>query len=84
MFAPTPDEIPLAGLAAEVAGLWFAKASWVPHSGGCGRQIASMLLKTGNFLVDPERLAPGHFATWSDEEARGTALGHYQGIYDVH
>ncbi|MGW1659392.1 NAD(P)/FAD-dependent oxidoreductase [Streptomyces atratus] len=84
VFALTPDEIPLAGPAAEVAGLWFAEASWVTHAGGIGRQIANMLLKTGNLLVDPERLAPGRFATWSDEEIRATALGHYQGIYDVH
>ncbi|MFB6876206.1 hypothetical protein [Streptomyces sp. NPDC056323] len=43
-----------------------------------------MLLKTGDFLVGPERLAPCRVATWSDEEARATALGHYQGIHDVH
>lgn len=84
VFALTPDEIPLVGPAAEVAGLWFAEASWVTHAGGVGRQLANMLLETGNLLVGPERLAPGRFATWSDDKIRETALGHYQGIYDAH
>ncbi|MDQ1013349.1 glycine/D-amino acid oxidase-like deaminating enzyme [Streptomyces sp. V4I23] len=84
VFALTPDEIPLVGPATEVVGLWFAEASWVTHAGGVGRQLANMLLETGNLLVDPERLAPGRFATWSNDKIRETALGHYQGIYDAH
>ncbi|MFC9754775.1 hypothetical protein [Streptomyces sp. NPDC056921] len=43
-----------------------------------------MLLKTGNFLVGPERPAPGRFTAWSDEKIRATALDHYQGAYSVH
>lgn len=83
VFALTPDELPLVGPAG-VAGLWCAEASWVTHAGGVGRQLANMLLDTGDLLVDPERLAPGRFASWSDEKIRETALGHYRGIYDAH
>lgn len=84
VFALTPDELPLVGPSAEVTGLWFAEASWVTHAGGVGRQLANILLATGDLLVDPGRLAPGRFAAWSDEKVRETALGHYQGIYDAH
>nr|WP_228079275.1 FAD-dependent oxidoreductase [Streptomyces sp. MA3_2.13] len=84
VFALTPDELPLVGPAAGVAGLWCAEASWVTHAGGVGRQLASQLLETGDPLVDPERLAPDRFASWSDERISATALGHYQGIYDAH
>ncbi|MDV9170882.1 FAD-binding oxidoreductase [Streptomyces sp. W16] len=84
VFAMTPDEIPLAGPAAGVSGLWFAEASWVTHAAGVGRQLANMLLETGDLLVDPDRLSPGRFAAWSEERIRATALGHYQGVYDVH
>lgn len=84
VFALTPDELPLVGPAAGVPGLWFAEASWVTHAGGVGRQLANMLLETGNLLVDPDRLAPGRFDQWSDEKIRETALGHYQGIYETH
>jgi glycine/D-amino acid oxidase-like deaminating enzyme len=83
-FALTPDEIPLVGPAAEVPGLWFAEASWVTHAGGVGRQLANMLMETGDVLVDPDRLAPHRFTHWSKAKIRDTALGHYQGIYDTH
>jgi hypothetical protein len=33
--------------------------------------------------VDPERLAPGRFAAWSDRRIRTSALAHYQGIYEM-
>ncbi|MGW4202175.1 hypothetical protein [Streptomyces sp. NPDC004726] len=62
----------------------FAEASWVTHAGGVGRQLANMLLDTGDLLVAPERLAPGRFDLWSDEKIRETSLGHYRGIYDAH
>jgi glycine/D-amino acid oxidase-like deaminating enzyme len=84
VFAMTPDEVPLVGPASGVADLWFAEASWVTHAGGVGRQLANMLLETGDLLVDPDRLSPGRFASWSDEQIHETALGHYQGVYDVH
>jgi glycine/D-amino acid oxidase-like deaminating enzyme len=84
VFAMTPDEIPLVGPAAGVPGLWFAEASWVTHAGGVGRQLANMLLGTGDVLVDPGRLAPGRFDGWSEEKVRDAALGHYRGIYDAH
>ncbi|MGW4095042.1 NAD(P)/FAD-dependent oxidoreductase [Nocardia sp. NPDC004750] len=84
VFALTPDEIPLVGPAADVPGLWFAEASWVTHACGIGRQLANMLLETGDVLVDPDRLAPDRFADWSEAKIRDTALGHYQGIYDAH
>ncbi|MGW8487971.1 NAD(P)/FAD-dependent oxidoreductase [Streptomyces sp. NPDC055886] len=84
VFALTPDELPLVGPAAGVPGLWFAEASWVTHAGGVGRQIANMLLGTGDVLLDPDRLSPGRFDSWSDEKIHETALGHYRGIYDAH
>ncbi|WP_231911146.1 MULTISPECIES: NAD(P)/FAD-dependent oxidoreductase [Streptomyces] len=84
VFAMTPDELPLVGPAAGLAGLWFAEASWVTHAGGVGRQFANMLLETGDLLVDPDRLAPDRFSSWSDQKVRDTALAHYQGIYDAH
>ncbi|MET9774004.1 FAD-dependent oxidoreductase [Streptomyces sp. NPDC006367] len=84
VFALTPDELPLVGPAATMPGLWFAEASWVTHAGGVGRQLANMLLETGDLVVAPERLAPGRFAHWSDEKIRETALSHYRGIYDAH
>ncbi|GGM06094.1 hypothetical protein GCM10010129_57230 [Streptomyces fumigatiscleroticus] len=84
VFAMTPDELPLVGPASGVAGLWFAEASWVTHAGGVGRQLANMLLETGELLVDPARLAPGRFASWSDRRIHETALAHYQGIYEAH
>ncbi|MFF3909507.1 NAD(P)/FAD-dependent oxidoreductase [Streptomyces sp. NPDC001848] len=84
VFAMTPDELPLVGPATDVAGLWFAEASWVTHAGGVGRQLANMLLETGELLVDPARLAPGRFASWSDQRIHETALAHYQGIYEAH
>ena len=83
-FALTPDELPLVGPVAATPGLWFAEASWVTHAGGVGRQLAHMLLETGDLLVAPERLAPDRFAQWSDDKIRETALSHYRGIYDVH
>ncbi|GGP67280.1 MULTISPECIES: FAD-binding oxidoreductase [Streptomyces] len=84
VFALTPDELPLVGPAAGVPGLWFAEASWVTHAGGVGRQIANMLLGTGDALLDPDRLSPGRFDSWSGEKIHETALGHYRGIYDAH
>jgi glycine/D-amino acid oxidase-like deaminating enzyme len=84
VFAMTPDELPLVGPSAALPGLWLAEASWVTHAGGVGRQLANMLLDTGDLLVAPERLAPDRFTHWSDEKIRETALGHYQGIYDAH
>lgn len=84
VFALTPDELPLVGPAAGVPGLWFAEASWVTHAGGVGRQIANMLLGTGDLLLAPDRLSPGRFDSWSDEKIHETALGHYRGIYDAH
>jgi glycine/D-amino acid oxidase-like deaminating enzyme len=83
-FALTPDELPLVGPASGVVGLWFAEASWVTHAGGVGRQLANMLLETGELLVDPARLAPCRFASWSDRWIHETALAHYQGIYETH
>ncbi|MET9395694.1 FAD-dependent oxidoreductase [Streptomyces sp. NPDC006624] len=84
VFALTPDELPLVGPAPALPGLWFAEASWVTHAGGVGRQLAGMLLDTGDHLVPPDRLAPDRFADWSDEKIHETALGHYRGIYDAH
>ncbi|MGW0929034.1 NAD(P)/FAD-dependent oxidoreductase [Streptomyces sp. NPDC002644] len=84
VFALTPDELPVVGPAAGAPGLWFAEASWVTHAGGVGRQLANMLLETGNLLVAPDRLSPGRFDHWSDKKIRETALGHYRGIYDAH
>lgn len=84
VFALTPDEVPLAGPAAGVPGLWFAGASPVTHAGGVGRQRENMLLVTADLLVDPDRPAPDRFDAWSDREIRESALGHYQGIYDAH
>ena len=84
VFALTPDELPLVGPAAALPGLWFAEASWVTHAGGVGRQLANMLLETGDLLVTPERLAPDRFTHWTDGKTREIALGHYQGIYDTH
>ncbi|MGW7522782.1 NAD(P)/FAD-dependent oxidoreductase [Streptomyces sp. NPDC054783] len=83
VFALTPDELPLVGPTG-VDGLWCAEASWVTHAGGVGRQLANMLLETGDLLVEPERLDPCRFASWSDQKVRDTALGHYRGIYDAH
>lgn len=83
-FALTPDELPLVGPAAATPGLWFAEASWVTHAGGVGRQLANMLLETGDLLVAPGRLAPDRFAHWSDDKIRRTSLSHYKGIYDAH
>ncbi|RPE42033.1 glycine/D-amino acid oxidase-like deaminating enzyme [Streptomyces sp. Ag109_O5-1] len=83
-FALTPDELPFVGRAAAAPGLWFAEASWVTHAGGVGRQLAHLLLETGDPLVDPERLAPDRFADWTDARIRETSLAHYQGIYDMH
>lgn len=54
------------------------------HAGGVGRQLANLLLETGNLLVAPECLALDRFAEWSDDRIRETALSHYQGIYDTH
>ncbi|MFJ4036124.1 NAD(P)/FAD-dependent oxidoreductase [Streptomyces griseoluteus] len=84
VFAMTPDELPLVGPASGVPGLWFAEASWVTHAGGVGRQLAHMLLDTGDLLVDPARLAPDRFASWTDQWIQETALAHYQGIYETH
>ncbi|MEU4151351.1 FAD-binding oxidoreductase [Streptomyces sp. NPDC026659] len=84
VFAMTPDELPLVGPSGKVPGLWFAEASWVTHAGGVGRQLAEMLLGTGREVVDPGRLAPDRFGSWSQERVERTALGHYQGIYDAH
>ncbi|MEU2928703.1 FAD-dependent oxidoreductase [Streptomyces sp. NPDC007251] len=83
VFALTPDELPLVGPTG-VEGLWCAEASWVTHAAGVGRQLAHMLLETGDPLVDPARLAPDRFSSWSDQRIRETALGHYRGIYDAH
>ncbi|SHF61131.1 NAD(P)/FAD-dependent oxidoreductase [Streptoalloteichus hindustanus] len=83
-FALTPDELPLVGPAAGVPGLWFAAASWITHAGGVGRQLANLVLGTGDVLVDPDRLAPDRFDSWSDEKIREVSLGHYQGIDDAH
>ncbi|MEV6428851.1 FAD-binding oxidoreductase [Nocardia sp. NPDC051463] len=84
VFALTPDELPLVGPAAGAPGLWIAEASWVAHAAGVGRQLANMLLGTGDLLVDPDRLSPNRFAHWSDEKIRATALTNYQGIYNAH
>ncbi|MEU6816844.1 FAD-dependent oxidoreductase [Streptomyces sp. NPDC046860] len=84
VFAMTPDELPLVGPAAGVPGLWFAEASWVTHAGGVGHQLARMLLDEGDLLVDPARLAPDRFATWSERRVQDAALAHYQGIYETH
>ncbi|MEU6177624.1 NAD(P)/FAD-dependent oxidoreductase [Streptomyces coeruleorubidus] len=84
VFAMTPDELPLVGPAAGLAGLWFAEACWVTHAGGVGRRLANMLLGTGDLLVDPDRLAPDRFASWSDQKVRETTLAHYRGIYEAH
>ncbi|MEU6240555.1 FAD-dependent oxidoreductase [Streptomyces sp. NPDC047024] len=84
VFAMTPDELPLVGPSEKVPGLWFAEASWVTHAGGVGRQLAEMLLGTGREVVDPGRLAPDRFASWSRERVERAALGHYRGIYDAH
>ncbi|MFE7796060.1 FAD-dependent oxidoreductase [Nocardia sp. NPDC057440] len=84
VFALTPDELPLVGPAAGAPGLWIAEASWVTHAAGVGRQLANMLLGTGDLLVAPDRLSPNRFAHWSDEQIRATALTNYQGIYDAH
>ncbi|EMD23009.1 NAD(P)/FAD-dependent oxidoreductase [Amycolatopsis azurea] len=84
VFALTPDELPLVGPATEMPGLWFAEASWVTHAGGVGRQLANLLLETGDQLVPPERLAPDRFADRSDHWIRETALSNYRGIYDAH
>ncbi|GAB2601705.1 hypothetical protein GCM10027168_38540 [Streptomyces capparidis] len=84
LFAMTPDELPLVGPVAGAPGLWCAEASWVTHAGGVGRQLAHMLLDTGDLLVDPERLSPDRFATWSEQKIHETALSHYRGIYDAH
>ncbi|MCC5478969.1 hypothetical protein [Streptomyces barringtoniae] len=82
VFALTPDELPLVGPTG-VEGLWCAEA-WVTHAGGVGRQLANMLLKTGDLLVEPERLDRRRFASWSDQKVRDTALGHHQGVCDAH
>ncbi|QKW07741.1 FAD-binding oxidoreductase [Streptomyces sp. NA04227] len=84
VFAMTPDELPLVGPAPGVAGLWCAEASWVTHAGGVGRQLAAMLLQVGELLVDPDRLAPGRFTSWSENRIHEAALAHYQGIYEAH
>jgi glycine/D-amino acid oxidase-like deaminating enzyme len=84
VFALTPDELPLVGPAPGVAGLWFAEASWVTHAGGVGRQLANMMLETGELLVDPARLAPCRFASWNGRRIHDAALAHYRGIYETH
>ncbi|TDC28032.1 FAD-binding oxidoreductase [Streptomyces sp. 8K308] len=84
VFALTPDELPLVGPVAGLPGLWCAEASWVTHAAGVARQLANMLLGVEELAVDPDRLAPGRFDSWSDEKVNETALGHYRGIYDAH
>ncbi|WP_338781368.1 hypothetical protein [Streptomyces sp. DG1A-41] len=43
-----------------------------------------MLLETGDLLVDPDRLAPHRFASWSHQKVRETAQAQYQGNHDAH
>lgn len=84
VFALTPDELPLVGPCPGVQGLWCAESSWVTHAGGVGRQLAAQLLGTAEPLVDPARLAPDRFASWTGQRTREAALAHYRGVYDIH
>ncbi|RJQ80420.1 FAD-binding oxidoreductase [Pseudonocardiaceae bacterium YIM PH 21723] len=76
VYALTPDELPIAGPATGLPGLWFAEACWVTQAGGVGKYLAELLLDKREPLAS---LAPERFDSWSADRVWDTALENYAG-----
>jgi glycine/D-amino acid oxidase-like deaminating enzyme len=78
VFSMTPDNLPLLGPHADVAGLWSAQAIWVTHAAGAAALLAGNMID-GTPL--PAELAPDRHAATPLAELKDRALRLYRDIY---
>ncbi|RAH49903.1 NAD(P)/FAD-dependent oxidoreductase [Aspergillus brunneoviolaceus CBS 621.78] len=81
IFSMTPDNMPLVGAVAEVAGLYMAAAVWVTHAAGSAKFLTRLL--KGEAVDDTlkEALDPNRFQGREMKELTQESLNGYNHIY---
>ncbi|OJJ97184.1 hypothetical protein ASPACDRAFT_80673 [Aspergillus aculeatus ATCC 16872] len=81
IFSMTPDNMPLVGAVAEVAGLYMAAAVWVTHAAGSARFLTKLMKGEAVDNTLKEALDPNRFQGREMKELTQESLDGYNHIY---